>query len=187
MQTRLVVLAAVAAIVLVVTPDAARGSCVPMSVAEQEARAEVIVEGVIRAGAKPGNARLRVSRYVKGNGPPELAITGGNVAGVVSSIDVAPSAGERWRILGKWRGARTVLTTECDGSARVEERGSPASDDRAPAAPVAPPESGDGSPPWLPVLLVVVGIAGLVAVWLRRSRRSRRAEPDATTKLRSTS
>jgi hypothetical protein len=123
MRLRLVVLPTIAVTALLATAGGAAASCVQQSVAEQRARAEVIADGVIVAGEKPGEARLRVSRYLKGDGPRELAIAGAGGPGVVSSVDIQPAAGERWRMLGRVSGAGTMVTTACDGSARVESDG----------------------------------------------------------------
>src|SRR5918994_1366623 len=123
MTLRPVVIAIIVVSALLATPGGAAASCVQQGDAELQARAGVIVDGVILAGAKPGKARLRVSRYLKGNGPRELILVGGSSAGAVSSIDVALSAGERWRIFGALSEPGTVVTSVCDGSARIDELG----------------------------------------------------------------
>jgi hypothetical protein len=167
MTVRLVLIATMAVTALLVRPVGAGASCVEQSSAEQQARAQVIVDGLIVAAPRPGRSRLHVSRYLKGSGPPELIIVGGSSAGAVSSIDIDPAAGERWRILGRPSETGTVVTTVCDGSARVDDFEPSGPADRAPAAPVARTESGDGAPAWLPGLSMAVGTAGLVGAWLR--------------------
>ena len=127
---RLLLPMVVAAAALAVAAPSASASCAFLSSAEQEARADVVVEGTILE-AEPGTARLAVERRIKGDPPDELAVTGGSGPGVTSSEDILPRAGERWRILGQDAGRATVWTSICEGSVRL--------DGRAPDAAAAPP------------------------------------------------
>jgi hypothetical protein len=116
---RLALSLVVAATALAVAAPSASASCAFLSSAEQEARADVVVEGTILE-AGPGTARLAVERRIKGDPPDELTITGGGGPGVTSSVDILPRAGERWRILGQDEGPATVWTSICEGSVRLD-------------------------------------------------------------------
>ena len=109
----------VAAAALAVAAPSASASCAFMSSANQTARADVVVEGTILA-VEDGIARIAVERRVKGDPPDELEITGAGGAGVTSSVDILPRAGERWRILGQAEGPDTVWTSICEGSVRLD-------------------------------------------------------------------
>ena len=154
---RLLLPMVVAAAALAVAAPSASASCAFLSSAEQEARADVVVEGTILE-AEPGTALLAVDRRIKGDPPDELAVTGGSGPGVVNSEDILPRAGERWRILGQDAGRATVWTSICEGSVRI---GGPARD--APARPAEPPpppgEDGlaEGVLGWIAALLAFLG------------------------------
>ena len=140
-----------AAAALAVAAPSASASCAFLSSADQTARADVVVEGTIVA-VGDGTARLAVERRIKGEAPAELEITGAGGAGVTSSVDILPRAGERWRILGQDEGPATVWTSICEGSVRLD--GPTQADPGLAAAtdgPVAPSAG--------------VGLAGLLA-WL---------------------
>jgi hypothetical protein len=130
----------VAAAALAVATPSASASCAFLSSADQEARADVVVEGTILA-AGDGTARLDVERRIKGEAPAELRITGGGGPGVSSSEDILPRAGERWRILGQDAGPATVRTSICEGSVRLHD-----------PAPAPPSFLG-----WLAALLAFLG------------------------------
>jgi len=152
----------VVAAALAVAAPSARASCAFLSSADQEARADVVVEGTILE-ARDGSARLAVERRIKGDAPDELEITGGGGPGVVSSVDILPRAGERWRILGQDAGEATVWTSICEGSVRLDgpTRGDPglAAATGAPAEPAA--ASGLGALlAWLQSLLRTLAPAG---------------------------
>jgi hypothetical protein len=149
---------------LLAAPSAAAASCVPQSAAEQRARAEVIVDGVIQAGSEPGETRVHVSRYLKGAGPRELAVAGAGGGGAITSVDVQPLPGERWRLLGRLSEDGRLITTACDGSARVEGAAG-SSRSRAPSI-VA---SSSGPETWWLGVIAVIGVAGLALAWPRRS------------------
>jgi len=116
---RIVLPVVVAAAALAVAAPSASASCAFLSSAEQEERADVVVEGTILE-AEAGTARLAVERRIKGDPPDELGITGGGGPGVSSSVDILPRAGERWRILGQDDGPATVWTSICEGSVRLD-------------------------------------------------------------------
>ena len=144
----------VAAAALAVAAPSASASCAFLSSADQEARADTVVEGTILE-AGDGTARLAVERRIKGEAPAELRITGGGAPGVSSSVDILPRAGERWRILGQDAGPATVWTSICEGSVRLD---GPARHDPGLAAatggPAAAPASALGALlAWLAALL----------------------------------
>ena len=109
----------VAAAALAVAAPSASASCAFLSSAEQEERADVIVEGTIVA-VEAGSARMAVERRIKGDAPAALEVTGGGGPGVSSSVDILPRAGERWRVLGQDAGPATVWTSICEGSVRLD-------------------------------------------------------------------
>jgi len=128
---RLLVPLLAAAVLLPSAPAAA--SCVAMPPAELERRAGVIVEGKILT-ARPGLATLAVERVLKGDAPAAVKLLGAGGPGVVSSVDIYPDPGERWRILGSRADGDRIATSACDGS---ELLGAP-----APAATAEPPPAG---------------------------------------------
>jgi hypothetical protein len=137
-----------AAAALAVAAPSASASCAFLSSAQQEARADVVVEGTILETGD-GTARLAVERRIKGDAPAELEITGDGGPGVTSSVDILPRAGERWRILGQDAGPATAWTSICEGSVRLD---GPARHDSGLAA-----AGGPAAP--------VTGVASLLA-WL---------------------
>lgn len=181
MKMRLTVL--VAAMVLL-APGGASASCIKETAGQQQARAKLIVEGEILPQTASGKTRVRVLRYIKGAGPAELGLVGAGGDGVVSSIDINPQPGERWRLLGSLDANGDLVSTACDGSAPVAAAefatqsgtvSAEAPHEAAAAAPNAATASSDenrGSTIWLLAILVVVA-AGLLAgafTW-RRARR----------------
>jgi hypothetical protein len=153
---RLLLPTVVAAAALAVAAPSAAASCAFLSSANQEARADIIVEGTILE-AEPGTARLAVERRVKGDPPDELEVIGAG-PGVATSVDILPRAGERWRILGQDAGPATVSSSICEGSVRLD---GPASD--APGQRVEPPPApsedslADGLLGWIAALLALLG------------------------------
>lgn len=113
--------ALVAAAVLASTASA---SCIPMTPAEQRARADVIFDGVALEGpTSTGVQRFRVSRYVKSRGPAVVRVNTGNVrradgSGTVTSVSIVVKRGQRWRIFGRGSARKVLLTSVCDGSRR---------------------------------------------------------------------
>ena len=121
---KLTLLAATAAVGGVVFASAADASCVPMSPAEQRARADVIFDGVALEGPTPtGVQRFRVSRYLKGRGPKVVRVSTGVVrradgSGSITSVSIVVARGERWRILARGSARKVLRTSVCDGSRR---------------------------------------------------------------------
>ena len=143
----------VAAAALAVAAPSASPSCAFLSSADQEARADIVVEGTILA-AGDGTARLAVEQRIKGEAPAELRITGGGGPGVSSSVDILPRTGERWRILGQDDGPATVRTSICDGSVRLD---GPARPDPGLAAAAGGPAAPPSLLGWLAALLAFLG------------------------------
>ena len=141
-----------AAAALAVAAPSASASCAFLSSADQEQRADLVVEGTILETG-PGTARLAVERRIKGDAPAEIEVTGGGGPGVSSSVDILPRAGERWRILGQAKGPGTVWTSICEGSVRLD---GPTGADPGLAAANGPAEPGTTPP---------VGLTGLLT-WL---------------------
>jgi hypothetical protein len=107
-----------------VVAAAAEASCIPMSPAQQWARADVIFDGVALEGpTATGIQRFRVSRYVKGRGPEIVRVNTGNIrrrdaSGSVTSVSVVAARSQRWRIFARGSARRVVRTSVCDGSRR---------------------------------------------------------------------
>jgi hypothetical protein len=119
-------LSAVLAIVAAVLPaQAARASCVPVTPAEQRARADVIFDAVALEGpTATGIQRFRVLRYLKARGPRIVRVATGVVrradgTGSVTSISILAKRGERWRIYARGSARRVLRTSVCDGSRRL--------------------------------------------------------------------
>ncbi len=114
----------IAALVLVAVAFSATAyaSCVPMTPAEQRARAQVIFDGVALEGpTATGIQRFRVTRYLKGRGPNVVRVDTGNVrradgTGTVTSVSIIVKRGERWRIFARGTTRKVLHTTVCDGS-----------------------------------------------------------------------
>jgi hypothetical protein len=122
MPIRLLVLAAAAVLLADAAPAVA--SCIPLTRAEQLARADVVFAGVALEGpTKSGRQRFRVEEYTKGGGPRVVHVaTGisddGDGSGTITSVSIRAEAGERWRIYGRRTGS-TLETSVCDGSVRL--------------------------------------------------------------------
>ena len=103
----------------------AQASCVPLTKAEQRARADVIFDGVALAGpTSTGIQRFRVSRYLKASGPRVVRVNTANIrrpdgSGSTTSVSLLVRRGERWRIYGQGSPRRVVRSTVCDGSRRL--------------------------------------------------------------------
>jgi hypothetical protein len=101
---------------------AAYPSCIPMTAAQQRARAHVIFDGLALEGpTATGIQRFRVTRYLKGRGPRVVRVDTGNVrrrdgSGTVTSVSIIARRGERWRIFAQRSPRRVVSTNICDGS-----------------------------------------------------------------------
>jgi hypothetical protein len=113
---------AVAAVAIVAAP--AQASCLPLTAAEQRARAHVIFDGVALEGpTATGVQRFRVSRYLKGAGPRVVRVATGTIrrpdgTGSTTSVSLVVRRGERWRIFARGSATRILKTSLCDGSRR---------------------------------------------------------------------
>lgn len=109
---------------LVVAPSAA-ASCLPMTPAQQRARADLIFDGVALDGpTASGVERFRVIRYRKGTGPRIVRVSTGRKryaggGGVVTSVSIDAARGQTWRIYARRLRAGIFQTTVCDGSRRL--------------------------------------------------------------------
>jgi hypothetical protein len=118
----------IAAIVAAMVPGVARASCIPMTPAQQRARATVIFEGqALESATATGVQRFRVSRYLKGSGPRIVRVATGEVrhaggGGIVTSVSLHVLRGERWRIYAQGSARRILQTSVCDGSKRLARR-----------------------------------------------------------------
>ena len=123
-MTRLTSLAFAAAFAGAIFPMPARASCVPLTPAEQRARAGVIFDGVALEGpTATGVQRFRVTRYLKGRGPRVVRVETGTIrradgSGSVTSVSVVAERGQRWRIFARGSPRNVLRTTICDGSRR---------------------------------------------------------------------
>ncbi len=133
MHGRRILLGALLSAVLPITLAAdAAASCAASSEQEYVQRAEVIFEGEVIGEGSPYDdghasslgeaqtARIRVTVYEKGSGAEEVdVLTGerrdGEMASFVST-GITPSAGETWRIYGRFVADGVVETSACDGS-----------------------------------------------------------------------
>ena len=114
----------VAATIGAIFAAGADASCIPMSPAEQRARANVIFDGVALEGpTATGVQRFRVIRYLKGRRPTVVRVNTGNVrradgSGSVTSVSVVALRGQRWRIYARGSAGKVLQTSVCDGSRR---------------------------------------------------------------------
>jgi hypothetical protein len=103
---------------------AARASCVPMTAAEQRARADVIFDGIALEGpTATGVQRFRVTRYLKGQSPRIVRVNTGTIrradgSGSTTSVSLVVKRGERWRIFARGSARKVLQTNLCDGSRR---------------------------------------------------------------------
>ncbi len=111
-----------AVLMAIALAPAAYASCVPMSAAQQRARAHVIFDGVALEGpTATGIQRFRVTRYLKGRGPRIVRVDTGNVrrpdgSGTVTSVSITVKRGERWRIFAQGTPRKVLRTNVCEGS-----------------------------------------------------------------------
>jgi hypothetical protein len=123
---RTVIFPVVWLVVLVLAASAA-ASCIPMTAAQQRARADVIFDGVALDGiTATGIERFRVTRYRKGTGPRIVRVRTGrklfpNGTGTITSVSINAARGQTWRIFARRVGAKPLLfeTNVCDGSRRL--------------------------------------------------------------------
>lgn len=122
---RVAIVGAVAALAVLVAAAAAEASCVPATVAQQRARADVIFDGVALNGpTATGVQRFRVTRYLKGRGPDVVRVSTGNIrradgSGSVTSVSIDVRRGQRWRIYARGSALNVLRTSVCDGSRRL--------------------------------------------------------------------
>jgi hypothetical protein len=108
-----------------VAASTANASCLPTTAAEQQARADVIFDGVALEGpTASGVQRFRVTRYRKGQGPRVVRVNTGYVrradgTGTITSVSIVVRRGQRWRILGRGSARKVLQTNVCDGSRRL--------------------------------------------------------------------
>lgn len=145
----LVILAGLMPVLVIV--QSASALCLAQTETQAFRRAQVVFEGVMPSGptieagdlgaALRSNARMRVERYRKGDGPRMVRIptagsahdgagrlvdgqTGPAPAPVLFTEDgITPKAGERWVIYGDLLPDGSVRTSICAGSHRVGEHG----------------------------------------------------------------
>ena len=123
LQPRVLILS-VALASLVLAPSAA-ASCVPMTAAQQRARAHIIFNGVALDGpTATGIERFRVIRYLKGRGPKIVRLSTGRKrypggGGVTTSVSIDARRGQTWRIYARPLRPGIFQTTVCDGSRRL--------------------------------------------------------------------
>jgi hypothetical protein len=103
----------------------AEASCVPMTAAQQRARADIIFDGVALDGpTSSGIERFRVIRYRKGTGPRIVRLRTGrrlfpDGSGTTTSVSIDAAQGERWRIFARRLRRGVYETNVCDGSRRL--------------------------------------------------------------------
>jgi hypothetical protein len=103
----------------------ASASCIPMTAAQQRARAHVIFDGIALDGpTATGIERFRVIRYRKGTGPRIVRVSTGRKrypggGGVVTSVSITARRGETWRIYARRLRPGVFQTNVCDGSRRL--------------------------------------------------------------------
>jgi len=103
----------------------AAASCVPMTAAQQRARADVIFDGVALDGpTSTGIERFRVIGYRKGAGPKVIRLRTGRKllpdgSGTTTSVSIDADRGERWRIFARRLRRGLYETNVCDGSRRL--------------------------------------------------------------------
>lgn len=125
MTKRIGLLATAATLTLAVLAASAHASCLPLTAAQQRARATVVFEGLALEGAtSSGVQRFRVTRYLKGRGPRLVRVETGYVrradgTGSITSVSIVVRRGERWRIFARGSAGKTLRTTACDGSRRT--------------------------------------------------------------------
>jgi hypothetical protein len=115
-----------AALGALVLASAVQASCIPLTPAQQRARADVIFDGTaLDNPTATGVQRFRVARYLKGRGPRIVRVQTGHVrradgSGSITSVSIDVRRGERWRIFARGSPWRVVHTSVCAGS---RERG----------------------------------------------------------------
>jgi hypothetical protein len=108
-----------------VLASAAQASCIPMTAAQQRARADVIFNGLALEGpTATGIQRFRVTRYLKGRGPRIVRVNTMNIrradgSGSTTSVSLVVRAGQKWRIYGRGSARKVVRSSLCDGSRRL--------------------------------------------------------------------
>ena len=118
------ILLAVALVGLAIAAAAA-ASCVPMTAAQQRARANIIFDGVALDGpTASGIERFRVVRYAKGTGTRIVRLRTGrkrfsNGTGMTTSVSIDAARGEKWRIFARRVRPGLFETNVCDGSRRL--------------------------------------------------------------------
>jgi hypothetical protein len=119
----LLILASLTAIALLAS--AAQASCIPMTAAQQSARADVIFNGrALEGPTATGIQRFRVTRYLKGRGPRIVRVDTMNIrradgSGSTTSVSLVVKAGQRWRIFGRGSARKVVRSNVCGGSRRL--------------------------------------------------------------------
>ncbi len=123
LQPRLLIFSVVLAS-LGLAPSAA-ASCVPMTAAQQRARAQIIFNGVALDGlTATGIERFRVIRYLKGKGAKIVRLSTGRKrypsgGDVTTSVSIDAKRGQTWRIHARPLRPGIFQTTVCDGSRRL--------------------------------------------------------------------
>jgi hypothetical protein len=103
----------------------AAASCVPVTAAQQRARADIIFDGVALDGpTTTGIERFRVTRYRKGTGPKIVRVRTGRKlypdgSGMTTSVSIDAAQGETWRIFARRLRRGVFETNVCDGSRRL--------------------------------------------------------------------
>lgn len=120
-----------ALVAALVAPAAAQAACAATPLAEQAAKAPVIVTATALPGATARGgvgllspARFRVVRYDKGSGPGTIDVATAlskNADGTlaIGSEAINPLAGQRWMLWGSFAPSGVFTTSTCLGSQRT--------------------------------------------------------------------
>jgi hypothetical protein len=108
------------AVIFAASESPAAACCVPMTEAQRIDISDVIFEGTALDGpTESGIQQIRVSRYLKGDGPDIVAVRTGTGLTVMSTVGIRVSAGSEWRIFGQRQPDGTVNTNICLGSGQL--------------------------------------------------------------------
>ena len=163
---RLAITALAAALAVLCIPATASAACLAMTEKQLEEQADVIFKGVVLEGpTSNGIQRVRVARYLKGNGPRVASVATGVTPSSVTSESIHVTRGDPVRILGRLNPKSGVIeTSECSGSGRI---GFP---DFSTALPAVGNEAGSNTRALIAAALLA--LATLALLTRRRFRRS---------------
>ncbi|HEY4509851.1 MAG TPA: DUF5652 family protein [Candidatus Paceibacterota bacterium] len=99
-------------------PENASASCIQLSLEEQKAMAQVIVQGET-LGITGRIAEVKVEKYYKGEGPATVRVNGYQTSDAITSVDFPLEKGKRYLLFLQGDSMQIFQTNACAGNREI--------------------------------------------------------------------